>query len=458
MIYDGWRLAQASTLRNVSVIVLLLAAMLQAKIVARAHRRRLPGHRLALYRQPIYRRWAFAGLVACYGFSLLLTRHAEARYAFAAALSVWYTAALLPLASENHIWRHLAAARQTRWMVRFGHAGFAVAVLLPAVELGIRLHDLAASQPVSQRFALHQHTLPPGSEWQGWRVNRAGYCDREFPARRRAGTFRLAVIGDAMLLSGNEQTNVLGQLEHRLGDLEALRFALPAAGPREYATVLAQDVASYRPDLVVVFITLADDVLSDREPPHLLDFDWQGLRLCQWSAAMLSQRGGLSVSALPLRQWPDYEHYLRQAATQLSICRATVRAETAEGWRRTFEQLERLAEESARRAIPLALVLIPCRYQVERHLRDQLCRRAGCRPEQIDLGLPQRRMIEFAASHDIPLLDLLPHLQAADATLYVRHGDDWNDAGNRVVAQTLARWLRSQFGIPRAAELVARDH
>jgi len=453
-VYDHWMDTGSAPLRAPAAVVLVLAAMLQAKIIARAYRRRLPSTALSLYRQPARLRWLLAGLVLCYGISLLPGVRPSARHVFTAAISVWYTLAIIPLAADGRAWRYLAAAGQSRWMIRFGHVGFAVAMLLPSVEMVIRLHDMAADRPVSHRFLLHTRTLPPGGDWGGWPVNKAGYCDGEFRRDRLPGVFRLAAIGDDALLCGAPATNCVARLEQSLDNLEVYRFALPGAGLTEYTSVLSHDVARYEPDLAVVFISLADDVAGDERAPGW--FDWRSVRLFQWSAASILERGCFSPAATSAVAG-SYEAYLDRSADQLRLCSTPMTTDVDRLWDRTFRRLERLADTAARRRVPLALVLVPCPYQVDSQMRTALARRCGCPAEGLDLELPQRRLARFAQQREIPVVDLLPRLRSLETTPFERNADGWNREGNQFVAHVLAQWLSAEFNVRTSTDLALRN-
>lgn len=440
---DHWRSEASLAPRATSGIVLIMMAMLQAKMVSRASRRGRSSDPLALYRQAARGRWIFVGLVVCYSVSVCLGAEAGARYVFAAGLSVWYTLALVPLVAEGRVWRHLASAAQAPWMRRFGRLGFAVAILLPAVEIGLRLYDLVADRQVVHRFVLHSRTFTPGAVWHGRQVNRSGYCDDDFHVRRSPGMFRLATLGNAAILGGDRRTNCIDQLERLLAGVEVYQFALREAGPREYVAQLAEDVGRYRPDLVLAFLSVGTDLSA--MPATRGVFDWQGLRICQWSAAALWSPGEQTASP----QSPgvdEYETFLRREGELLKICRTPITAKMQARWQATLQELDALVVTSARQRTPLAFVLVPCAFQVDRRLCRRLCRRLGCDEKDIDLELPQRRLAQFADQHEIPTFDLLPRLRASETTPYVRHADGWNERGNRVVARALSQWLSAQFG------------
>ena len=63
-----------------------------------------------------------------------------------------------------------------------------------------------------------------------------------------------------------------------------------------------------------------------------------------------------------------------------------------------------------------------------------------------DLDAPNRRLVTFLASQNIPHLDLLPVFREAAAQpdappLHFRHDQHWTAAGHRLAAETMYRFL-----------------
>ncbi len=69
----------------------------------------------------------------------------------------------------------------------------------------------------------------------------------------------------------------------------------------------------------------------------------------------------------------------------------------------------------------------------------------GCKAEQFDQSLPQRRLAVFASQRQTPLLDLLPHFRAAGESVHVRNDHLWNERGNQLAADVIATWLEHSY-------------
>jgi hypothetical protein len=119
-------------------------------------------------------------------------------------------------------------------------------------------------------------------------------------------------------------------------------------------------------------------------------------------------------------------------------------------WQHRFQALDDLLAECRAADLTVALVLVPGEFQVNRVLCDTLARRAGCRSEQIDVELPQRKLAAFAERQGLALVDLLPSLRLCRESPYQRNSATWSDAGHEAAAAAIGGWLESRYGRQRA--------
>ena len=249
-----------------------------------------------------------------------------------------------------------------------------------------------------------------------------------------------------MTLSGTTQENCLTLLERLLPGAEVYHFGIRGAGLREYAAQLFHEVAEYHPDLVLVFVSIDDDVT--RQIPLPDTFDWQGLRLYQMALRLWADE--TPPAAGPVAETDDStcrRDYLRRASSRLAVCRAPIDQPTHEAWNRAQGHLARLIDTCRRGDMDVALVLLPADFQVNAALCESMRMRMGYQRCQLDLEIPQRRLREFAARQQVAVLDLLPHFRAADAPLYVRHDRHWNTAGNATAARIIGSWLTARYSV-----------
>jgi hypothetical protein len=421
---------------------LLALAAVQLRIALTAWRRReqLDVGRFGL--RSSYWRWFLVGPVVCYLAVLLLGPERHARYLFRAALAAWFTLMLLPLVVPPRflVGRWLAWSRR-RLPRMAGNIFFALMILSVSAELALRVYAALAGQAVEAAYAAQQCVLPPGSDFRGGNVNTLGYWGDEFRVQRRPGVFRVAVLGDEIALSGSVETNFLNRIQRRLTDVEIYNFAVPQTGPREYAATLAQHVLAFQPDLVLTCFSVSDDVTGEVPLPG--QFAWESLHLYHFGlrAFNSSRPGRLNVLFAERR---DQESFLQTSAARLAVCRSPLDPAMRRCWQETLAYMSDLAATCRRHNVPLAFLAAPSEPQLDARLRSTLCRRIGCRPEEIDVELPQRQLAQFARQAEMPLIDLLPHFRRATQGVYGRRDSQWNDHGNELAADVLGGWLRGR--------------
>lgn len=452
----GWILVQHSQSRLAcpgrlpAAIILLVLAVAQLRIAWSGWRNRTAAT-LHLELHPLFWRWESSGPVVCYLAALMQGPGAGALFFFLAALAAWHTLAIVPLAMSVE-----ARQRWSRWLairsLRLGGWATFVALGLGAMtESSVQLYSVAAAGRPTGAYVAHCCALTPGLELRGRRVNERGYWDEHLPASTAPGLMNVAAIGDCMLLGGSAQTNHLTQVEQRIPLLQIRNFGRPHVGPREYAAQLVQEVSATRPQLVLVYISIADDIVGSPAAPALCDFDWRGLATFQVGFCSFARPGnGRSVPA-PNAEAADREIYLQRSATRLTVCRTPIDAERAHCWNEALAQLARIVGHCRSCGAEVALVLIPGEFQVSATLCDSLRRHAGYEPQQLDLDLPQRRLTEFASRQNVPVLDLLPHFRASSQYPYERNDHHWNDHGNAIAADAVAHWLQRRYGAQVAA-------
>jgi hypothetical protein len=110
-------------------------------------------------------------------------------------------------------------------------------------------------------------------------------------------------------------------------------------------------------------------------------------------------------------------------------------------WRDAERYLGEFHQVCQEAGIPWLLLIIPGEEQVDPKVRQEVLEGLKLDPADFDFDLPQRRLVQFATLHGIPVLDPLPRLRALhqrDARLYVPNDTHWSVRGNEVVGRMLA--------------------
>jgi hypothetical protein len=410
--------------------LILAAAVLQGKLALKTNQRRraVKGNP---FRRTSFWRTMFLGIAFCYLLALGLGPQPGTPYLFVAAVCLWYSVTLLPIGADPRVlevWRRLTQRKIPRKVLASVTTG---AGLLLAGELTLRGYHWMLS---------HDWIAAAVSPFAN--IATAGIAAADAaPNPNTDSRFHVAIIGDEISLGGIHNDGDLSQLEVLVSGLRVTNFSVPNTGPRQYVTELTHRVLDCRPDLVLTFVSPGDDVLAEPAGSEL--FDWRSLAVARQL-----------VSTQPARVAVDGT-FLQIAGRELSVCRTPIDRATQRRWQKTLQHLDDLVRACHQRKVEVALVVVPGEYQINRVLLETLCRRMGYEAKDLDLELPQRRLAEFAGNHQVPCVDLLPHLRLCEKSPFEHETRQWNTAGTAIALQTIGGWIQSRYGtgLPVAARM-----
>lgn len=179
--------------------------------------------------------------------------------------------------------------------------------LLAAAELGLRFAGVAEGGPRHDPFAGFSHQIPlferttRADGTAVMRISREGRPAgdpiateplREFLAEKPPGLFRIFIVGDSSA-AGAPYTPLEGfsgwlaqRLAAELPDVptEVVNAAVSGYGSRR-ALIVAQELAAYQPDLLIVYV--GHNELAERQfYAHLLNLDPRLFRVWEWFAGL----------------------------------------------------------------------------------------------------------------------------------------------------------------------------
>jgi hypothetical protein len=402
-------------------------------------------------------RWSYwlataASVAACYVLAVLvgsrpeiLADESNARYVFWTSFALCHAAVWQALSSPSERWTFIRGLDPRGRLQSAVWTACPLLVLPLACELGLRFYAVAVGDEVMTHYVTDALKLPPGGERLGRTVNSQGYWDDEFPRSVGQEQLRVAALGDEAVLCGDGDSNFLAQVERLLPGVEVLNFGLVQASPREYAAQLESAVAPCRPDVLLVFVSIGTDITEAPALPG--PFDWRSLHLVQRSAGLLTHEAVSKVATRCARlghrhhESSDWE----KLVGQLPICRVPVPEPLESRWQAVYGHLDTLLDRCRALDIEPMVVALPCEFQVDDKLCQTLCRRAGFRPEQIDIDLPQRRLASYAKDRGVEMLDLSPHLRASRRPNYECNSEHFNEEGNSLSAAILSDWLETRY-------------
>jgi hypothetical protein len=447
-----WIHAGASTAEHVLApagIVFVATSLVQLRVILSAWRcHRICGEYIAPAR---FSRAMAVGAVVVYVAVVAVGPAAYAIVATLAAISVWYTVLLLPLAGLPHslqAWRNWARrpiVRRSVWTVQ-GAIGL---LALGEATLEARRYLLAPSklaEAIPSRIASAEadrdDRLPDE-------------LDLRF-AKLTSGRFRVAVVGDSTSIASYQSQRSAARLQHILPGLELVPLAIAQPWSLGPSSELNERVLAASPELVLAVVSSCENLTHERSAGSW--FDWR-----QWELARLvtgKEPAARDVFERPLAPsaGDDFEAFLRQVSPELIACRTPIEPATAARWQGTFAAIDQLVASCRARQISMSLVVLPGRFQVDRGLFKTLVRRAGATVDQFDLDLPQRSLAAFAEQRRIPVLDLLPLFRIDGHKLYERNATTWNEHGNQALTATIGNWLESSYGgqLALAAQSIGR--
>jgi hypothetical protein len=300
--------------------------------------------------------------------------------------------------------------------------------------------------------------------------NSAGMRDREHSLEKPIGVFRVLLLGDSFIeaLQVPFEASLPSLLEKGLAAKTGRQVEVVSAGVSGWGTddelrYLTQYGFRYHPDLVVVAMTLHNDV-SDN-----LRQDWHTVR----SGSLVQQpvlpmptlrytivqlKAYLATRFQLYQLWRRVRHggEIRQIGAQLQahvvqLFLVPTPAMIAEGLDLTDHLLAAIRDTTQAMGGRVAVVLLPIKYQLSDSLFARFVQTSGAHVDEMHIFRPQQEMAEIADSLGIPVIDLLPSFQrwTADNTipLYLEWDGHWNEAGHRLAARVVTEGLVAEGAV-----------
>jgi hypothetical protein len=340
---------------------------------------------------------------------------------------------LLPIAAPVaalDFWRRLA---RRRWIRKSSLVAYSTVVALTTAELILQAavyfpnnRDEQADRSTAQASLMSPEQLLPAAAPSAAATNWSN---------DQSDGLRLAMVGDR---------NAIDALGHNFNAQQAsseLRLAIrhfPSSDSQNVKATrqTAQRITSARPQLVLAVISIDDDF---SQAPSGGWLDWRGLQVPRFAARLT----GLNIDE------PVIEARQPSAFQKLSVCRKGASPETRAQWRRMTNQVTALAAQCREKRVPMALVVLPAKFQLNRPAREALLHQAGYASDSLDLDLPQRRLAALAHQEQLPILDLMPELRLSDRSLYIRGTESLNADGQLVAQQAMCDWIERSVNSQR---------
>jgi len=352
----------------------------------------------------------------------------------------------------------------------------AVALALVFTEMGLRLF---APQPTGlsrqDEFGLAMHVpgitrfLPQYGTTVSF--NTAGMRDTEHARAKKPGVYRILLLGDSFMealqvpFDSAFPTRLATDLESRSGmQVEVINAGVSGWGTDDELRYLTSYGLAYRPDLVLVAVTLHNDISDNlRQEWHTLEagelVDQPIERMPYLSYKVVELKSFLASRLQIYQLWRRVRHAgeMRQTASNLNshiiqLLRDPSPEQIEWGYQFTDRLLAQMQVDVNATGGKLALVLLPLRVQLSDSLFRSFVTAAGVAPGDMSIDGPQRHFKALAGGLGIPVIDLLPPFRewVADSSgsLYLEWDGHWNYTGHRVAAGVTAAGLMTAGVIP----------
>jgi hypothetical protein len=284
---------------------------------------------------------------------------------------------------------------------------------------------------------------------------------RQFTARA-GNSFKVLILGDSFIQDGGGLDGRLQDYCRRQG-IVCLNLARPGMGPVDYLRMFQSYREDFRPDLVLLNYTVANDLTdtmrraSDEElrywlnyrPPVAHAYLWEALvelstRLSKWRMRRAARR---AQAQGPPEQSIAANPYLALAARRhpeflmTNLCVDSPAASRA--WDINKAIFLSIREVSRSEHASLLIDVFPAAAQVDRS-HDAFFKKIGFRLPPPGTPVPQDLFAAFCRQNSLSCNDLLPGFRRSrQASLYRENDDHWDDAGEDLAFRLIAAGLET---------------
>jgi len=370
------------------------------------------------------------------------------------------------------------------------------------LEAGLRVTGFEC--PVTTTRHPHRgYSNRPRAEWtqraEGYatvRTNSRGYRDAEWASEKAPDTVRIAVLGDsfteAAQVSTEERfTELAARHLNQAGagtQFEVMNFGTSGYGTAQQLMAWRHDVEPYKPDIVVLAFLTGNDIRNNSEQlegdpirPYFVEQNGQLVLDDSFRTEKLSlfRRFGLAAAGYSrvaqvayrvfrgIRAQGKIEKMRRSSESEARLVELglaepglstwiytpPVQNSHRTAWRVTEKLLDQMNREVTSTGAEFLVVCLTNAIQV--HPNGASRREFASVLQLDDILYPDRRVEQFCRRNEIPVLTLVPEMQAhAEQSSEFLHGfsntipgqGHWNAAGHRLAGRLISRWLMGELG------------
>jgi hypothetical protein len=295
--------------------------------------------------------------------------------------------------------------------------------------------------------------------------NQAGMRDRERATAKDQNVFRILLLGDSFMeaLQVPFDSAFPSRLEQALPALrgkrtEVVNAAVGGWGTDDQLRYLTEYGLGYKPDLVVIAMTLHNDISDNlRQRWHKLDAD----RLVEKQLIAMSSGDYLKVRLHSLAASRSQLYQLWRRGKQkentqrlgsaldahvADLFREPTPRHVIHGFQLTEQLLASLRDRAATVGAQVVVMLLPIKLQLAKSDFTYFVQQTASLPQEMEIGKPQRVMAEIGTRLGLPVIDLMPAFrQWTDAHLSPLYADHWTAAGHGLAADVVSKEIARLF-------------
>ena len=309
-----------------------------------------------------------------------------------------------------------------------------------------------------------------------WKINSQGLRDNEIPYQKSADTYRIIGLGDSFTFGFHveQEETFLHQLEQLLNDTPRLaqamgkqRFQTVNMGVGAYGLAAVQQMLEreglqYQPDMIITTLFVGNDVGETlNEHGRSLDYgelDAESGEVISW----IYDEAGKPLSWRARKFLGSHFHTYVFLTTRLNmlltrlklvkveeatidILRISESDAVSQGWFQLKAYLRSIQETAETNNAKNLVMIVPLRHQVNEQEWALISQAYNLSQQEFELDKPQRILREFLAGEEIAYIDLLPILRGAQTDTYYQKDPHFNQAGHRISAEALFRYIEAQI-------------
>ncbi|GAA4446864.1 hypothetical protein GCM10023189_02450 [Nibrella saemangeumensis] len=330
---------------------------------------------------------------------------------------------------------------------------FGVILLIVTFLLGevvLRVYNYFAHSHVFYDGSYNRYRGKPHVNLYGFKLNAGGFNDTEFIAEPDA--YRIVGLGDSFafgIVPQNQTylTKLESKLRDRVGKVSLFNMGISQTNPTDYYTILTQEGADLKPDMVLLSFFMGNDFDVPRKPWYRHSY-------------MLTALNYIGKVAWKVKDFAGHQPYCDSCDTFERNEYLRIEKERLDSWQyhipqdgrypagkegffeKTVETLLRTRDYCKQQGAEFVIVIIPDELQVDERLQQDVAAAyfADTGKLPYDVLTPTRMLAQRLRENQIPYLDLYDAFRAAIPAqeLYKPSDSHWNIAGNEFAAGLLA--------------------